>query len=462
MSPQPSKMSPQPSKLSPATVTNYAWQAYLYAFPLVLMSVTRTVFLRSKSTSDLVPAPKPNQFSNTLKFVDASDREVVRPNVDTLYSLAWLDLSEGPLVLDLPRLPPDSDRYYLLPILDAWTNVVASIGTRTLADPNAGGRVVIAGPRWKEADRSGVPVVRVPTDMAWIIGRTETKGPDDYNKVHAVQAQYRLHPLVQGVETSRLPLPETAPSGSSSAANITPPDFVIGLASGEFFSLFAHLLVDNPSLRDDTAMVAKLDQLGLVPGRPYGPERYGPEFAQAFQEGVAQAQYLIRHGVGNQTVGKWTFPIDDIGDFGTDYFNRARIAWNGLGANITADAIYPVSTTDDNGQSLTGKGQSYSLRFERDELPPVKGFWSVTVYERLYFYDNPQKIYALHNWDTVAASDGSVTITLSYQQPTGPSAAQNWLPIPAGPFNITMRLYWPLESVLAKSWTPPALTLTTV
>ena len=194
--------SAQQGKLSAEEAEKIGVEAVVYGLPLVVMDLTKRV-------STNVPGPQPNangpinQFGNMLKYPPASDHTIVRMNLDTLYSFAWLDLSKEPMVLSVPDT---HGRYHMMPMLDAWTNVFASPGTRTTG--NKAGHFAVTGPDWKGALPKGVTEIKATTNMVWITGRTQTNGPKDYAAVNALQKQYTLTPL------SAFGKPYTPPPGS--------------------------------------------------------------------------------------------------------------------------------------------------------------------------------------------------------------------------------------------------------
>src|SRR5262245_29009369 len=164
-------------------------EAYIYGYPLVTMEMTRRVMTNAAE-------PKGNhapmgQFYLSRTYPDASFRDVTAPNADTLYSTAWLDLSKEPYIFSLPE---QKDRYYLMPMLDGWTNVFQVPGKRTTGDKAQ--KYAITGPGWKGELPDGVTELKSPTNMVWIIGRTYCTGtPEDYKAVHELQDQYSLVPL---------------------------------------------------------------------------------------------------------------------------------------------------------------------------------------------------------------------------------------------------------------------------
>lgn len=427
-------------------------EAVAYGFPLVIMDATRRK-LTNVAVAGPLAAPV-NQFAHMSRFPDASFKDVVRANVDTLYSSAWLDLSREPMVLSLPDT---GGRYYLMPMLDAWTDIFASPGKRTTG--TGAGHYAITGPRWSGSLPAGVQRIEAPTDMVWIIGRTQAKGPDDYAAVHALQQQYRLAPL------SAFGRPWTPPSGTldpSVDMQLAPVEAVERLGTAGFLDALAQLLAKCPPPPADAPVLARLAALGVVPGKAFDPSGLDADFARGLQRALPEALQRLQAGA-KQTgapVNGWRIPSLKLGAFGTDYATRAVVALIGLGANLAADAVYPSTFVDTDGQPLSG-AHRYVLRFEPGHEPPARAFWSVTMYDGdSFFVANPIDRYALSSWMPLQrGADGALELLVQHEAPAA-DRASNWLPAPAGEFNLTLRMYWPADaapSILDGSWTPPGV-----
>jgi hypothetical protein len=293
--------------------------------------------------------------------------------------------------------------------------------------------------------------------MLWLLGRTQTNSATDYEFVHGIQRGYQLMPLSRypdGPRASARPAPRPA------AAIVPPPIQVERLASAEFFRIFADLLKDNPPHAGDDAMVRDLARIGIVPGSPFRPESLNTESRQALDQGAQAA--AARLAKMNGSLGRpgptgWTGGKGNVGRYGIDYATRAFVAKIGLGANPPEDATYLHCDLDASGQHLTGS-KRYTIHFDKAALPPVRAFWSFTVYsDDGYFTENPLNRYAIGDRDALKYNpDGSLDL---YLQNTSPGAAResNWLPVPAGAFNLSLRLYWPKEEILSGKWIAPAV-----
>lgn len=441
---------PQAASSLPSDAANKALSAevFVYAYPLVLMDVTREVMTARTPV---------NTFSHKRSFPDATFTDVVSPNADTLYSTAWLDLSEEPVILSLPDT---HGRYYLMPLMDAWTNVIASPGKRTTGTRKA--VFAVTGPRWSGTLPPDVREIRAPTNMVWLIGRTQTNGKQDYAAVRHLQDQYRLMPLSAWLRDGKArPKATQASLPEAAAVDVeTPPvEQVAAMDAQAFFTRFAALLPANPPAAADAAMVESIKKLGIVPGMPFSVTAMEPSTERAVQEGATTALAGIaaaaKRGDGKAGSG-WTVHRD-LGSYGTAYGKRALVAWVGLGANLPEDALYATSRVDATGQPLNGANR-YVMHLKKGQMPPGDAFWSLTLYNnKQAFVANPIGRYAIGDRDKLRYNrDGSLDIHIQNARPPGNQAA-NWLPAPPDAFNLMLRVYWPERAMLDGTWNPPAV-----
>jgi hypothetical protein len=444
-----SLLEPKPL-LSTDQATETAIEAYIYGYPLVLMDVTRQVMTAVSQAGE--PKAPVNQFLHLRRFPDPAFTDVVSPNADTLYSTAWLDLGREPMVLSVPEV---EKRYYLMPMLDAWTNVFSSPGTRTTGVGR--GDFAILGPGWRGKLPAGVRGIESPTHMVWLIGRTQTNGKEDYAAVHAIQDQYRLTPL------SAWGRPYAPPTRVPVLADVdvkTPPaQQVARMNAATFFARLNALMKDNPPAAADAGALERFAAVGVVPGKPVHLASLEPVVAEALEQSVLRALTKIiaearkPHG---RTINGWHVSISG-GAYGRDYLLRAAVALLGLGASLPEDAIYPHATTDSQGAPLTG-AHRYVIRFPAGQLPPVNAFWSLTLYnDKQAFVENPLGRYAIGDRDPLAFNDDrSLTLYIQHESP-GKDKEPNWLPAPPDSFNVVMRLYWPGKSIVDGTWKIPPL-----
>jgi hypothetical protein len=392
-----------------------------------------------------------NTFSHVRAFPDADFRAVVRPNFDTLYSSAWFDVSEEPQVVSMPDT---AGRFYLLPMLDMWTDAFASPGWRTTGTGEQHWAIVPSG--WSGELPDGVGRIEAPTTDGWLIGRIQTNGPDDYANVHAIQDQMRITPL----STWPGPAPQRTLELQPGADPDTEPMVQVERLDGvAFFTLAAELLQRFTPHATDFGMVERARWIGLHAGESFDASQLDAAQRAAIDAAPATGFALVRGAQSSFGAVRngWLIATDSIGVYGNYYLKRAFVALIGLGANQPEDAIYPVQLADSEGEPAVGT-RGYTLTFPGDDLPPVAAFWSVTLYDSDGFQvGNELDRFALGDRDPLErGTDGSITIHVAHECPAD-AARTNWLPAPAGPFSLTLRLYAPDPAALTGAWTPPVL-----
>jgi hypothetical protein len=455
--------SAQNAPLSEQEARAIAVDAYLYFYPLVTMDLTRRQLTNLPAGKQPGFGP-PNAFSNVPEYPPADLKVVVRPNFDTLYSTAWLDLTKEPVVV---TVPDTHGRYYLLPMLDMWTDVFASPGWRTTGTHEQHFLVAPAGWRPDLRDRfidefrlpRDTQRIDAPTSRVWIIGRTKTDGPQDYDAVHEIQAGLKITPLS---EWGRTPAPVEVKTDPSVDMK-TPPKLQVDAMPGDkFFTYAAELLSDNRPHLTDQPIIAQIKRIGIEAGKPLEVEKLSPAVRTALEAAPTAAKKLMEWKLPTlaRVANHWAMNTDTMGVYGNYYLKRAIIAQQGLGANLPEDAIYPLNLGDQTGRSLDGANK-YALHFEKGELPPVDAFWSVTLYDAEgYQVANPLNRFAVSSWMPFSYEpDGGLTLYVQNENP-GKDKEANWLPAPKGPFNLMMRLYAPKSEVLAGKWNPPPVTKT--
>ena len=421
-------------------------QAYIYAYPMILMEITRRVTTNVEAAVG-VKAPM-NQFAHLRAFPDHTFREVVRPNADTLYSILWFDVSKEPQILSTAGT---GGRYYMLPMLDMWTDIIATPGSRTTGTGAAD--YAIVGPNWKGSLPKGVETIRSTTSMGWLIGRTQTNGKADFKNVYKMQDGYKVTPLSQWGKSYKAPA--KSPVNPTWDMKTPPPVQVANMSAKTFFELFAELLKDNPPHELDWNMVKLLKQIDLVPGEYFNFSNLSEDKQEALELAVVDAQNLIAQKQVGESINGWAIAREVMGNYGNSYLQRAYIALIGLGANIPEDAVYPMTNVDNDGKPYNGSHR-YVLHFNKNELPPVRGFWSLTMYDHeMYMVDNPIRRYAIGDRDDLQFNqDGSLDIYIQHESP-GRNKESNWLPAPNDDFDVVLRAYWPMMEVLTGEWNPP-------
>jgi hypothetical protein len=424
-------------------------EAFLYFYPLVTMDVTRKV-MTGGDAGMKAGAQAINRFSHMRAYPSARMRDIVRPNFDTLYSIAWLDLTKEPLILSAPDT---HGRYYLLPLLDMWTDVFAAPGKRTSGTSMV--HFAIVRQDWKGRLPAGVERIEAPTPYVWIIGRTQTNGPNDYDAVHKIQDGYTITPLSRWGKPSK---PATAAVELGADTKTTPLDQVNSMPAAKFFSYAAELMKTNPPHVTDWSQIARLKRIGIEPGKSFDLDKTDPVVKSALEHAVVDGLATMRAKAPTlaSVVNGWQMNTHTMGVYGDFYLKRAIVAMVGLGANQPEDAIYPLNIADSDGEPLDGANK-YVLHFAKSELPPVGAFWSVTLYDGNGFQiANPLNRFALGDRDALNYNaDGSLDIYIQNADPSGDKLS-NWLPTPpSGEVNLTMRLYEPKLEALDGRWAPP-------
>jgi hypothetical protein len=440
------------STRSESEVLNVAMEAYTYFYPLVSMEITRRVSTNAPVGEEIGRGPM-NSVVNMRAFPDANFKDVVRPNFDTLYSVIWIDVSQEPMVLSVGDT---NGRYYLLPLLDMWSNVIASPGKRTSGTTARSFAIVKQG--WSGTLPPGLDVITSPTSILWMIGRTQTNGPSDYVTVNAIQDSIELNKLSDWIKGQKSNVDFTFdPSIDMKTA---PLEQVNNMPAGQFLQLASELVKNNPPQLTDWSIIERLKKIGFVVGQTYDLSAQSVEMQNAVALGAKQALANMVQKIPTiaKVVNGWQMNTDTMGVYGNFYLKRAIVAMVGLGANQPEDAIYPMVVADADGDVITGD-KNYVLHFEKSELPPVGAFWSVTMYDEQGFpVPNEINRYAIGDRDALNYNaDGSLDIYIQNKNPGGSKTA-NWLPGPAtGKTGITMRLYAPMPQAIDGRWNPPAI-----
>jgi hypothetical protein len=437
--------------------------AYVYFYPLVIMDLTRKQSTNVESGKEFGKGPM-NMFTSVQEYPPASYKGVVRVNFDTLYSIAWLDLTKEPMIVSAP----DTDgRYYLLPMLDMWTDVFASPGWRTTG--TQAGNFIVTPPGWRPdlrdrfIDEFKLPRntqrIEAPTPFVWIIGRTKTDGPPDYDAVHKIQAGYKVTPLSEWGKT-----PNPVEVKIDPAVDMkTPPKIQVDtMPADKFFAYAAELLKVNPPHITDEPIIAQLRRIGFETGKSFDMARLDPAIRDTLSRVPEEGQKLMEWKLPTlaRVANGWSMNTDTMGVYGNYYLKRAIIAQAGLGANLPEDAIYPINLADETGKSLDGANK-YILHFDKSGMPPANAFWSVTLYDPEGFQvANSLNRFAVSSWMPFKYNaDGSLDLYFQNESP-GKDREANWLPAPKGGFNLTMRIYAPKSEALTGKWNPPPVART--
>jgi len=432
--------------------------AYVYLYPLITMDITRKQLTNTDKGFGRGPM---NVFHNVPAYPPASDKSVVRTNYDTLYSITYLDLLKEPVVVSVPDT---AGRFYILPMLDMWTDVFASAGSRTTGTQAANFLVTPPGWRPELRDRfidefklpKNTQRIDAPTPYVWIIGRTKTDGPADYEAVRKIQAGFNVTPLSDWGKTPRPVEFKVDPSVDMK----TPPrEQVDTMPVGRFFAYAAELMGQQPPHITDQPILAQMKKLGIEPGKPFDITKVDPIIAKGLDTAPEAGQKLMYWKLPTmaRVVNGWSMNTDTMGVYGNYYLKRAIVTRLGLGANLPEDAIYPLNLADETGKPLDGSNK-YTIHFDKGSTPPVNAFWSITMYDpEGNAYRNNLDRQAVSSWmPFVFNADGSLDVYFQNENP-GKNKEANWLPSPKGGFNLTMRMYSPKAEALTGRWNPPPI-----
>lgn len=434
------------------TLRAIAKEATIWGFPLVDNYRVQYSYFADRGGPEF-KAPW-NTIANVARVYTPDDKAIQTPNSDTPYSYIGADLRAEPLVISVPAV--EAGRYYSLQFIDQYTFNFAYVGSR--ATGNEAGSFLLAGPGWKGRKPPGVrSVIHCETDFAFVLYRTQLFEPADIEKVKAIQAGYKVQPLSQFLGK---PAPAAAPAI----------DFPKPLSpeqqrnSAAFFQLLNFILQFCPTHVSERALRRRFDRIGIGPGKTLDIAKLAPERRRALEDGMADAwKAFATFKASDLDTGKRTAAEG----FGTrsflknDYMIRMASAALGIYGNSKEEALYPFYYTDFAGKPLNGKDGRYTLRFDPTSTFPVNAFWSLTVYElpQSLLSANAINRYLINSPMLPSLKrdpDGLVTLHLQHESP-GPDREANWLPVPAGPFWTTLRLYWPKPAALDGSWKQPPL-----
>jgi len=442
------------AQLAPGEAKQIAEEAFVYGFPMVMNYGTMYEYSIDKASSQY-KAPF-NQINNTARVFTPKDTAIITPNSDTPYSLIWMDLRAEPLVLSVPEVEPG--RYYSVELFDLYTFTYGYIGTR--ATGNKPGKYLIAGPSWNGETPPGVDkVFRCESEFSLAAFRTQLFGPNDIDNVKKVQAGYQAQMLSAYLKK---PAPPAAPE-----INWPPIDKKLAAENPmaylsfvlQFCPLTGPAAVEQP-LRERFA------KIGIEAGKPFSLDKLTAEQKAEVVAGMKSGMAKIKDKVANlgEEVNGWrmmTSGFVDRAAYKGDWLLRAAVALAGIYGNSAAEALYPMLAKDNEGNKPDGSKNRYTLTFAQGQFPPVKAFWSVTMYDARtqLLIENPINRYLINTPmlpDLKKNADGSLTIYIQKDSP-GKDQESNWLPAPDGPIYLVMRLYWPEEAALQGKWKPPAV-----
>jgi hypothetical protein len=435
--------------VTPEEARAIAREAYIYGYPVVdSYRIQYAYFVDNNDKSYKAPW---NQIKNIPEVYTPADTAIQTPNSDTPYSFVGLDLRAEPIVISVPEI--EKKRYYSIQFIDAYTFNFAYVGSR--ATGNDAGSFLIAGPNWNGEKPAGIKeVIRSETDFDMVLFRTQLFNPADIDNVKKIQAQYKVQPLSAF-------LGKPAPPAAPAVDWIKPLTQDEEKTSLEFYNVLDFVLRYCPTVPSEVDLMKRFARIGVGGGMTFDPGKLSPEIKTAIEEGRADAYKAFAGQVKLLDEGKLT--SGDV--FGTREFLKNNylyrwVATIGIYGNSKQEAMYPVYRVDAEGKPLTGANR-YTLHFAPGKYPPVKAFWSITMYDlpQSLLVANPINRYLINSPmlpELKKDADGGLTLYIQNESP-GKDKESNWLPAPKGPFAMYMRLYWPAQAALDGSWIAPKL-----
>ena len=428
--------------------------ATIYTMPMMMVKATEIKVTNTEEAS-WTQAPI-NQLVKVPVLADAAAKDVVTPNVDTIYTQAMIDLYQDAVVLKLPK----TDRFSIMQFMDAYTSTITIIDCMSFENDSE--TFLLTGPFWKGEVPEGMTQVKCPSNMVWMLGRTICSDFEDSANVRAIQKEMDMYTLSAHLNGTAAEKPK---GEFVEAENFIPRNFVLSRTMEQYFDIANQLMLLNPPAAADAEMIAKLAAIGVGPGLDFDPSIFGTEeevaalWAQNIQATFMQvtidaAPFAVKNG-------PWQMSGYPLGIWGTEYGYRAAVSIVALGANPVDMAVYPNTATDSAGEALSGLNK-YIIHIDADAFPPTheNGFWSITAYNDVnYLIDNEIDRYAIkNNTPYVLNEDGSLDIYVQAEKPTDEKQLANWLPVSDAAFQIYLRVYLPTDAVLNNEWVMPSIT----
>ena len=444
----------QQPKITPEEAKTIAEEAYIYAYPMIMGY--RAHYLSSVDTTSPIYRAPLNQILNDATPADHTREDVVSINGDTPYSNFGLDLRAEPMAFSVPAI---NDRYYVFQFADLFTHNFAFVGTR--ATGIEAGDYLFVGPKWDGEIPKGQfkKIFHSESQLIVSVGRTQLLSSDDLSNVAEIQKGYKISTLSEFLGEEPKPTSELnwIPLNLE---ELSKPEFI------NYFNFYLSLV--EPIHENDKETMARFAKIGIKPGGSFDRSEYSEEVIKAIEEGITEANEKIAYKAQNiaESINGWSM-MDAFGPrefFKNDWLLRAAAAMVAIYANDKIEAFYPMAFVDGDGGILDGKSNKYKLQFTKDELPPAKYFWSVTMYDKRadgiagYLVDNPIDRYLINSTteELVYNEDGGLTMYIQNKKPEDKKVT-NWLPAPADEFYLIMRIYGPKESVMNGTWAPPAV-----
>jgi hypothetical protein len=435
--------------LTPEQAKEITEEAYIYAAPMIdhYKMMFAMVFYKESGAYE---GPF-NILRNKSTLLGPEYTTIVRPNNDTFYSMAWLNLTGEPMILKVPAIT--DNRYYSFQIIDKYTHNIAYIGTRSTGFD--AGVYMIVGPDWKGEKPEGInEIIVAECNYLMALGRTQVSGPQDVEDAKAVQSGYQLQSLSEflGTETTtQAKNPDFPPYNPEKAKSI------------EFISYLNALMADGGIHNSEKELFKKFAKIGIIPGGSFNPNELDADIKKAMEEGIALAQTKIKNTKLGEVKNNWDLTMGAFGDRNEmqgKYLIRAAAAYIGLWGNTLEEAYYPGTTIDIDDDALDGSKNNYVLHFDADKLPPVKAFWSLSMYklpEQLFIENEINRFVISSATEGLKYNeDGSLDVYIQKENP-GADKVSNWLPAHDGTFSLQARMYWPEPKALNPLYVLPGI-----
>lgn len=411
-------------------------QAFIYGYP----AVDYGRVMREQTTPNIDPhgvyAPI-NQFYSQVELAAPGGLYAGRaPNNDTLYFTGWLDLRDSPIVIETPDT---HDRYYALTYADFYSEVQHTGRRTTGTGPQ---RVLVAGPSWQDPAPEGMQVIRLKTHLGYVLGRILVNGSEDLNYVQSIIGKFKIHALNDRRLGRQVHKPDLPNAGA--------------LTTIAFYQYLNKFLRENPRIDGEEALMAQFDQVGIGPKAHFDAEALSPATRKGLERAIVDGRRILREAPYAASYKGWS-PIRQLyGVYGHNFLVRAITEYNGFLGNLPEESVYPSINFDQSGELLTGE-KAYRLVFAPDAPPPVDAFWSLSAYDvrTIDLIPNPINRYSVGDRmrNLKRKSDGSIEVRLQRTAPTERDV--NWLPVGAGPFFLTLRMYQPQSAALSGEYKLP-------
>ena len=441
------------AQLTAKEVKSITREAYIYAYPM-MENYKMVYVLKVWKDSPVYEAPF-NELTHNAVLLGPEYTTMVRPNNDTFYSNVIFDLRAEPMVMSVPAI--SDNRYYSWQLIDLFTHNVGYVGTR--ATGFQAGKYLIAGPNWSGKKPKGITkVIQTDSNILLALARTQVYSADDAKNAKKIMSEYKVETLSQYMGT---PTPKAS----------TPLDFPVysleKIRSVEFITYLNFslgLVKPNPS---EKALLKRFSKIGIGANVPFDVNSIDPETKKIMQDAIDEAMVEIEAETKNLGTVKdgW---MQVSGAFGSPkamegkFLTRAAAAYFGLYGNDLEEAFYPDTTIDENGNALDGSKHNYILHFSKDRLPPVKAFWSFSMYkmpEQLFTENSINRYVISSATDGLKYNkDGSLDIYIQKEKPSADKVS-NWLPAYDGKFSLQARLYWPEPGSLDPLYVLPKVTI---